>query len=376
MKELVLILRDSRYFLSHRLKLTEKFIQAGYEVTLFCDRYDESSWDSLKRLKIKLVRTPFLKGIRGVLAWPFVLKEFHLILKKNSHCVVFSITIFATLLAGLLCRIYRVPHLVLIAGLGTAYRTRGLKYRIYQPIISFLFRFALKKKNTTVIFQNESDRQIFLDQKICHLSQTSIIKGSGVDTSIFEFRPYNKDSNRRINVCMVSRLLRDKGVIEYLEAAKIVKSHNVNISFHLIGDIDSFNPTGLKREDVVTKCRESGVEWLGYQSNVAEILREMDIFCLPSYHEGLPKTMLEAAAVGCALIVTDIPGCRAFVEHDRNGLTVPVKDAAAIAAAVIKLAHNPDIAHQLTQVAIKEVREKFSEDIIHGQFLSAISNYC
>lgn len=232
-----------------------------------------------------------------------------------------------------------------------------------------IFRLALVKPKTQVVFQNEGDRQTFVQSRACRWDQTLLIAGSGVNTESFGYRPYPLRPNPIRRVGLVARMLRDKGVLEFAAAAQTLRTRWPEVEFHLVGGVDLFNPTSLTREQLQTLCKDSGVIWMGHRDDIPAVLSSIDIFCLPSYHEGLPKSMLEAASVGCALVVSDIPGCRAFVEHGVNGLLVTPRNSHELAEAIEDLLQKPNKAEALTQQARSRVEVSYSEKIIVKSYL-------
>ena len=369
MSKIFLVVRDSRYFLSHRLSLALALKERGHALHIYCAVRDDQDSKALAKHGLLVTHIPLLgEGFVGKRALES-LKVLYEGMRRERPDTIFAVTVLANLLTGILCRWFKVRHIVLVAGVGTLYRTEGLRYRLLRIVSNALYRFALKKPQTKVIFQNANDRSIFLENGLCREADTLLIPGSGVDLTAFPYRPYELSPQRARRVGMVARMLRDKGVVEFVEAAKHLKRKHQEVEFVLVGGVDKANPTSLSPEELEGLLHTEDVQWLNHRSDIPEILAGFDIFCLPSYHEGLPKAMLEAAAAGCSLVVTDIPGCRAFVENDVNGMLVPVKDASALASAIEELLEKPEMAARLAKAAYGKVESGFSQEKVLGLYL-------
>ena len=219
----------------------------------------------------------------------------------------------------------------LIAGLGSVFRGSGLKNKVIRLILKTEYRAALKYAQG-VMFQNPDDMGCFTGEKIVPEEKCRIINGSGVDTEKFVPTEYPETPA----FLMIARLLRDKGVGEYLDACRIVKKKHPAVRCMLVGTFDT-NPSAIQPEELQKYLDDGTVEYFGEQSDVRPYLEQTTVFVLPSYHEGTPKTVLEAMASGRAVITTNAPGCRETVTDGLNGLLVPVKDTEALAAAMERL---------------------------------------
>lgn len=178
----------------------------------------------------------------------------------------------------------------------------------------------------------------------CTVDQTILIRGSGVDLNIYKASPERTD---KIVVAMISRLLKDKGVLEYVAAAKALKAEGVAAQFLLIGDIDSGNPACIDKELLVQWRNEEHIELLGFRDDIAQLIEQVNLVVLPSYREGLPKVLIEAAACGRAVITTDVPGCRDAIEPNQTGLLVPARDSQALALTMKQLIEDHAYRQQL-----------------------------
>ncbi|MGA1589133.1 MAG: glycosyltransferase [Ilumatobacteraceae bacterium] len=198
--------------------------------------------------------------------------------------------------------------------------------------------------------------------------RTHLIEGAGVDTDRFHPAESGGSDAEAATVLLPARMLRDKGVVEFIEAARSLSARS-DIRFLLAGRIDvDGNPTAISEADLDALLSDSGAHWLGEVDDVAELMRQVDIVALPSYHEGLPKALLEAAACGLPLIATDIPGCRPVVHDGENGILVPVRDAASLASAIERLASDPALRSTYGERSRQMAVDRFDRRIILDRF--------
>jgi glycosyltransferase involved in cell wall biosynthesis len=279
--------------------------------------------------------------------------------------VVHHFTIKPVIYGSIAARLAGVPRIVnTITGLGYVYTERQ---GVLRWIVDWMYRLALACSHH-VFFQNEDDRTLFVSRKLANPRITSLVPGSGVDTE--RFRPgagANSAGERAMGaamVLMVSRVLRDKGAYEFVEAARIAKGTLTGIRFAILGEIDIRNPTAVPEETVRTWHNERMIEWLGHTDEVRPYIAQADIVVLPSYREGTPRSLLEASAMGKPVIATNVVGCREVVEHGRTGLLVPVRDSKALADAIIELVRDPERRARMGAEGRKKVRQEFDERLV------------
>lgn len=240
----------------------------------------------------------------------------------------------------------------LIAGMGSAFLSNSLKTRLIRFVMTTLYKKSMKKC-PVVLFQNHDDEQIFRDCGIIRKQKVVLIHGSGVNTEKFKSLPL---PDKPAFLC-ISRLIRDKGVYEYLEACKRVKEHYPDIRCLLVGPYDT-NPSALKPEELHPFI-DAGVEYFGEQDDVRPYIEQCSVFVLPSYREGTPKTNLEAMACGRAVITTDAPGCKETVVDGKNGILVPAKDVDKLYEKMKWFVDNPKEAETMGRKGRRMVEEIF-----------------
>jgi len=224
-----------------------------------------------------------------------------------------------------------------VSGLGTLFVNKDLKSKLIRLLLYPIYKLAFNHLNQKIIVQNKDDLKVLVNWGVLNLSKVKLLKGSGV--KLENFINLDEPSGTPV-VCFAARLLRDKGVYEYVSAVRLLKERGIKAEFLLAGDLDINNPTGLKLKDL-NKIRDEGyVKIIGYQKDIATLYAKSHIICLPSYREGFPKSLIEAAAAGRAVVTTDVPGCRDAIIPNKTGLLVPIKDSQKLADALQWLIEN------------------------------------
>ena len=223
----------------------------------------------------------------------------------------------------------------LISGLGSVFRGISWKQQVLKTGLKYEYCFALKS-NKAVIFHNRDDMQQFQSWKIIPSSLCRLVHGSGVNTDKFSFEEL---PNGPIAFLMIARIIRDKGVMEYLEACKILKQKYPDIKCMLVGPFDT-NPSAISKE--MLKPYNTYVDYYGEQKDVKPFIQQCTVYVLPSYHEGIPKSVLEAMSIGRAIITTDAPGCRETVVNGNNGYLIPIKNTSALAERMENMLQHPE----------------------------------
>jgi glycosyltransferase involved in cell wall biosynthesis len=277
------------------------------------------------------------------------------------HHVAIKPVIYGTLVARLIGSIKIVNAM---AGLGFVFISNKKKVKLLRLFIHRLFRFLFDNKNGQLILQNKDDLDYFIRNKLVKKDQVTIIRGSGVD--IKKFIPVEECIGIPI-VMLASRMLWDKGVGEFVEAAKILKQEGVEARFVLVGENDSENPASISNRQLNEWNELDTVEWWGEKTDMHKVLAQSSIVCLPSYREGLPKVLLEAASCSRPIIATDVPGCREIVHNGKNGILVPLKNANALASAIKELINDSEKRKRMGKSGRKLVENEFSEEIVVNQ---------
>ncbi|MNJ42963.1 N,N'-diacetylbacillosaminyl-diphospho-undecaprenol alpha-1,3-N-acetylgalactosaminyltransferase [compost metagenome] len=229
-----------------------------------------------------------------------------------------------------------------------------------------MYRIALGKRNLRAVFQNPDDQQALVTIGAINSEKSVLIRGSGVNLSQYQFLA--EDSSLPV-VTFAARLLRDKGVVEFVEAARLLTMRGVQARFQLVGDPDPGNPTSISVNDIARWQKEGIVECLGYRPDMETVFRHSHIVVLPSYREGLPKVLIEAAACGRAVVTTDVPGCRDAVAPGESGLIVPVRNALALADAIQRLVDDSELRRSMGAAGRALAEREFAIESVVAQHL-------
>jgi len=317
-----------------RTPLVKGLIADGHRLTVLTP--DDGHAEALTGLGCAFVPLPMdLKGLAphrdGALVWRFQ-REFR---RLRPDCVL-SFTIKNNIYGALAARRHGQPVLPNVTGLGTAF----LSGRALQLVAEQLYRRAFARC-PTVFFQNGDDRELFLDRRLVTAEQTRVLPGSGIDLAKFAPPKAPRPDGRPFTFLLIARLLRDKGVVEFAEAARTLRARLPDARFVLLGPLGADNRTAIPAETVESWVSEGIVEHHPPVGDVRPLIAEADCVVLPSYREGAPRTLLEAAAMGRPLIATDVPGCRSVVDDGVTGLLCAVRDADSLALAMARMAAMP-----------------------------------
>lgn len=349
-KKILFVVNVDWFFISHRLPLALEALKRGYEVHIACGITDKKEYlESLGLIVHPLNLSRSGTGIKGEIK---AFCEIYNLVKKINPNIAHFVTIKPVLYGGIASRFLSIGKKVFsISGLGFIFIKQGLKATLVRMLIKTMYKFALGGKNSHVIVQNPDDKAVV--NSIVKVPIT-LIRGSGVDLSQYE---YKKEKYENIKVSMACRLLKDKGVFEYIEAAKILKQKLSNVEFELHGDIDIHNPASLTDNDIEKIKKDAFVNVYGFSSDIAKVFSDSNIVVLPSYREGLPKVLIEAAACGRAVVTTDVPGCRDAIEPNITGLLCKVKDSKSLASMIEKLIVDKNLRNSMG-TAGRELAEK------------------
>ena len=349
-----------------RRPLVESLLADGHEITVLSPPDD--SVGELERIRCRF--RPLEMNVKGLnpvedLKLQRTLKR---IFREEQPDTILSFTIKNNIFGARAARATGVPFIPNVTGLGTAFLSGGL----LQTVAEQLYRRAFHKL-PIVFFQNEDDRDLFLDRKLVRTDQARLLPGSGIDLA--RFAPAEMPSVGAPPVfLMIARLLRDKGVIEFVEAARQIKARHPNARFQLLGATGSENRTAIDTATVEGWVAEGVVEYLGTTSDVRPAIAAASCVVLPSYREGAPRTLIEAAAMARPLIATDVPGCRAVVDHETSGLLCDVRNADSLAMAMERfLALSPQAKAEIGRAGRLKMEREFDQALVVAAYRKALA---
>jgi glycosyltransferase involved in cell wall biosynthesis len=338
MKKLLFVVNVDWFFLSHRLPIALAAQRSGFEVHLATGITDKLA--ILQAHGLKVHPLGLVRGGVGLLNAVQTVSDLRRIIKLVKPDVVHLVTIKPVLLGGWVARWMQVPALVsAVSGLGYVFTAHGLKARLRQGLVGFVYGWALGHRNQVVIFQNPDDRDTLLAATGLPHSKVEMIRGSGVDLT--QYTVAHEVAGVPV-VLFPARLLADKGVFEFVAAARLLRAKRIAARFVLAGLVDTANPTSVTQEQLEDWLAEGVVEYWGYRSDMPQVLASASVVSLPSYREGMPKALLEAAACGRAVVTTNVPGCRDALEPGVTGLLVSVRSAEDLAQGIEQLLTHPE----------------------------------
>jgi glycosyltransferase involved in cell wall biosynthesis len=360
--KLILFANTDWYLYNFRRSLALALCDAGHEVLLISP--DGPYGEKLRALGLRWQPLPMDRRSLNPLREAMLLLHLIRLLRRERPDIVHGFTIKCAVYGSLAARLAGVPGRVnAVAGMGYVFISNSLKACVLRPIVRALLKLALGGRNARLILQNPDDVALFERARLVDPEQVRLILGSGVDCTRFAPDPQHVPGER-IRVLLPARLLWDKGLAEYAQAARLLRERGVSADLLLAGDPDPGNPAAVPEADVRTWVAEGLLGWLGHVDDMPALFRSVDVVALPSYREGLPKGLIEAGASGCALIAADVPGCREVVEHEVDGLRVPMKDGTALAVAIERLVRDGTLRARLAAAARAKAMAQFDERIV------------
>ena len=341
---LLFILNDAPFFVSHRLPLALAARDAGFDVHIAV-AYDIGAVATIEAAGIIHHDIPLKRGARGPLGELRLISCLARLIRGLRPDIVHTVTMKPVIYGGGLARLMKVPAVVnAVTGLGYLFLIEGILARLQRSFIKRLYKFALGHPNGRAIFQNADDLNLFLGERLVDQISSIIIKGTGVDMEKFRVLPEPTD---RPIVMFPARVIGDKGVHEFVAAARTLKSRGRQAHFVIVGRTDPDNPTDVGEPTIREWERDGLVEWWGFSDDMADTLPKANVVCMPSYREGLPRVLIEAAACGRPIVTADVPGCREIVKDGENGILVPVRDGVATADAIERLLIDVDLRQRM-----------------------------
>jgi glycosyltransferase involved in cell wall biosynthesis len=329
-RRILFVVNVDWFFLSHRLPIALGAKQAGADV--WVASADTGRSQDIVDAGLHFVPLSLRRNSAGIIGEVSALAGLAMLYWRLKPDIVHHVTIKPILYGSIATALYRIPTINAISGFGHSLGREGS--RALSVLIKGLYRLALRNRQSYTVFQNDEDRGEFIRQRFLRPERAALIRGSGVDCDLF--RPRGCAADETI-VMFASRMLREKGVIQFVELARALHPDYPDVRFVLVGQPDD-SPTSVTTEQLYRWSDEEGIEWWGHSDRMEQVLPKAAIFVLPTYYrEGLPKVLLEAAACGIAIVTTDIPGCRDVVQDGHSGRLVTPQNHAQLVAVVREL---------------------------------------
>jgi len=360
--KVVLFANTEWYLYNFRRTLAMALRDAGHEVVLVSPPgpYGEK----LRALGFRWIPAPMERRSLNPLRELALVLWLRRLLRHEGVDLVHGFTIKCAVYGSLAGRLARIPARVnAVAGMGYVFTSDSWQARLLRPLVRGLMRLALDGRGARLVLQNPDDVALFQKAGLVDASRVRLIPGSGVNCTRF-IAGNQRMKGGALRVLLAARLLWDKGVAEYIAAARELKGQGRQINFLLAGNPDAGNPATVPAAKLNEWVSEGLVEWLGHVDDMPSLLSSVDVVVLPSYREGLPKSLIEAAACGLPLVTTDVPGCREVVTNEVDGLLVPARDSRALAIAIARLHDDPVMAAGLGEAAREKALAEFDERIV------------
>lgn len=350
------------FFLSHRLPIAVAAKEAGYDVTIVSE--DTGVSDKIRQAGLKTVALPINKAGANIKDEIKTFKFLYKLFKKEKPDIVHLVGLKTMLWGSLACKLLGVKAMVsAVCGLGVLFDEEHAQSFMTQNILKVL-RVTHRRERLAVVFQNNDDKAIFMNAKIMREDQCAFTNGSGINLQNYDYTP--EPTEGPIKIIFTARMVEDKGTLVLIDAAKKLEAEDKGkVQFLLCGGLET-NPNGITKEVLESKCDGEYIQWLGHRKDVLELLKQSHIMAFPSwYREGLPKSVIEAEAIGRPVVTTDSVGCRDTVVDGKNGFMIPIKDSDALAAALKKLIDNAELRKEMGRNAREFAVNKFDiKDVV------------
>ncbi len=367
MKKILYLVTEDWYFWSHRRHLAEQAIKAGYKVSLVTKPGAYS--EKISAMGINVFPVDIARSISSPLR---ELKTIYILIgiyRKVSPDLLHHVSLKSIFLGSIASLFARSPKIInAYTGLGYIFISTTWFSKLFRLFFFSMLSLLTRSNKYYSIVQNNDDAILLKDRGLIHYDRYTLIPGSGVDIEEFKYTP-EQDTNIPI-VMFASRLLVDKGIYDFIEACKLIKKDNVSSKFILVGSVDLQNPSSINESEVESWVEDYLVEWWGCRSDMYEVICQSNIICLPSYREGLPKVLLEAASIGRAIVATDVPGCRDCVQNGVNGFTVPPRDPVSLALAIKQLIGADETRRKMGKAGHDMIRNRYDVSTINHRTLS------
>lgn len=348
-----------------RMDMMNAFRDTGAEVVAIGNEPEEKWREKFDAFKVRYISIPVSRNGLNILGDIKTFNALKRVIRIEKPDKIFTYQA-KTIVYGILAAHYvdkSISNYPLVAGLGSIFRGSGLKSKIIKSILSIQYRLAFRY-STKVFFQNNDDRAELINRGLLKEAQTEMINGSGVRLDKFTVQPLPSQKA----ILFIGRLIKDKGIVEYLELSKRIKTKFPDVRCLLVGPFDS-NPSAINPDELKPLIEANVIEYFGEQSDVRPFINNCTVYVLPSYHEGTPKTVLEAMASGRPIVTTDAPGCRETVINGKNGYLVSIKDVNQLETAVTKLLDNADLTETFGKASRVLAEEKYDVNKVNASIM-------
>lgn len=369
--KLLYFLTEDWFFCSHFIDRARAAQAAGYEVAVAAREGKDG--DFIRSAGFRYFPTGLKRRSTNPLAELRLLVRMFRIYRQFRPDVVHQAGAKPILYGTIAALLARVPHILNAPiGMGYVFSSRDRQAKVFRPFLQAAYRLLVNPAGSKVVFENGDDLRTFVEWGAVRRTDAILIRGAGVDLQACA--PAAPDNDSPL-VVLTARMLEDKGVREFVAAARLLLQQGVQARFVLVGGTDPSNPTAIAEATLREWARVEGIEWWGWRDDIPMILQQSDIACLPSYREGLPKSLIEAAACGLPIVTTDTVGCREVVEDGRNGFLVPVRSIEPLAGALGRLIADAELRRRMGNESRKKAIEEFDTRKIAAETLTVYAGF-
>lgn len=351
-----------------RLNVLDVLIANDFDVYVVApvDKYIfyKESFPEVKHIHLRHLNRDGTNPIQELI----LIREFVRIYRKIKPDLILHYTVKPNIYGGFAAGILKIPSIAVVTGLGYAFIHKGF----IKAITKLLYRLSSKYHNK-IIFENIDDKKLFVKYNLIKKNKGISIKGCGVDIEYFS--PVNQNGKKKSNIVFtfIGRLLYDKGIVEFVEAAKIIKKDYINTEFWLIGEVDEKNPASVSEEDLINWVKNKNVIYHGFKENIKKYIAKSDCIVLPSYREGMSRTITEGMSMGKPVIATDVAGCKEAVDNRENGYLVPVKEIDPLVSAMEEIINmTTDERDEMGKNGREKAIKEFDDNLIADEILNVI----
>ena len=367
-KLIIIVCHCTWYLYNFRYELLKEFNKKGYKLILLSplDKYHKK----IKRFFIKSNRLLLFRGSENPILEIITIFNLLFLYIKYRPIMIHHFSIKPSIYGGIAARLIGIKYVINhITGLGPSFFSNRVKINLLNNILKPLYRFSFNYSKATNIFHNNSDKETLINKKLTSIKKSVVIKGSGVDAHYFNIKSKKMIFNQRVRILFPARIIKEKGVLELVAACKELWESGYKFSLCIAGEIDKKNNSCLDNKELFLLHKNKNIEFLGKSDNILEVYKKIDIVILPSWREGLSKSILEAASMSLPIITSDVPGCNDIIKDKYSGILVKPKSTSQLKEAIKFFLENPSLAMEYGKRARETVLAEFTDKIINNQII-------
>jgi len=372
--KLLYIISDDNYFLSHRLGLAKAAQRAGYDITVLAYENNTMFTDRIKSYGFEFIKFNQRAHGLGLLDNVKLIMQTRRVINQVRPDLIHTVSMRMMFLTTFAFWISKSKRMVAtLTGMGYLETASNPMIRVIKWFVTRAFKIMFSTKRIQLVVQN-SDDHAGVKNKFINEDRLHLVRGSGVDVAAFPC--LEPPDDKTTQVTFVARMLKDKGLVELIDAARIIQKQGIkNIQINLVGMPHAVNPYSVSETQLNLWQDEGLVKWHGFRNDIVEVWREAHIAVLPSYREGLPKSLLEAASCGRPIITTNVPGCREMVNDEDNGILVPAQNPKKLAEEIVRLSKDVELRKTMGLASRAMVIEHFADDVVNQQMLQIYEKF-